>query len=637
MADQFAYQAPTSDWSLEGPRTGRGARAYLFLRTNEGPVTQIKKPLIIGGPFPGIFDPEGLNGINRSFFEAFVNPLRAYGYDVVYIRYFDSVELSNSMNQSAFAIVNGIATVLERMAESGSKERLAVAGISMGGLAARAALLYIEKGMADNITDHRTRIFISLDAPQQGAVLPASLLELIRLLFLLSWLGEILNIEPIKPIHRLIHQTLTKELIPFEFVTTGSGGVSTPSELHRQFFGRLWSLGGYPTKLDARIALSNGSNSGKRLAAPGDDALRFVFCKAFEMGIQLALRYENDMAPMDVLNLTAYRLGSVSRVQGSEAWSVAPGGHSDFIHRVWEKLPAFLKDESYMAAGGNHCFIPTISALDDVEATSLYHLPSVANSNFDDYWADDANTGHCAISGPMKDYIIAALTTNKYPGPSKAPRPPKFRWGCAAEWNLTAPTFISVRNNGGKILKSWIKNPITFDVEVPALAPGATSRPVDSGPLFFRSAEFWIDGVWVGTMGVLRAWPCNQTVSYSEQGGGYIVAREWNITGKQYWRLPPALDRPGGRRLRLINLWGEDVVAWIKLSGENKDIAIAPGGSAIYEVRDGWRGEIEFRLKADNWYIGSVGNQTPNRNVTVYGAPWKASSMDGPFMAVASM
>jgi hypothetical protein len=411
--------------------------------------------------------------------------------------------------------------------------------------------------------------------------------------------------------------------------------INTPSEPHYTFFERLWRLGGYPTNVDARIALANGSNTGQSLATAGDDALRVTYCPALQFGVQLTFRYEAKDIPMEILNLTASLYSSKTRVKKTrDPWSVAPGGCGDFIYRVWEYLPQSLKDQSYMSANGNHCFIPTISALDDTAATSLYDLPNVKTSNFDYCWASSANTPHCTISTDMKKFILDALTTNKYPGPTKQPIAPRFRWECEAEWNITTPTFAYILNDCAFGFDCSLNSP--FPVFVPAKEMSAAQALL---PVFFRKAEFWNPATRkkLGVIGGWLAWPCDQLVSYYEQAGTCVVAREWIVIGKRYWRLPPRLDPPGQRNLRVINGWQEHVVAWIKGSGEDKEIRLAPEESYVHTVAANWEGEIEFWLLAGGWHIGTISSQKPNKNVTVYGAVGKATLTDGPFIAIASM
>src|SRR5690554_3674026 len=75
------------------------------------------------------------------------------------------------MQRNAYALQEVIKWVNQQKANNGSTEPNVVLGQSMGGVISRYALVDME----ENNLNHDTRLFISHDAPQQGANLPVSI------------------------------------------------------------------------------------------------------------------------------------------------------------------------------------------------------------------------------------------------------------------------------------------------------------------------------------------------------------------------------------------------------------------------------------------------------------------------------
>lgn len=141
----------------------------------------IKKPLIVAEGFDlGILlQPENINGnFDYSDFKAFVSEsgpnLRSLiwnsnkEYDIIYVDWNNGVDY---MQRNAYALQEVIKWVNQQKANNGSTEQNVVLGQSMGGVISRYALADME----ENSVAHDTRLFISHDAPQQGANLPVSI------------------------------------------------------------------------------------------------------------------------------------------------------------------------------------------------------------------------------------------------------------------------------------------------------------------------------------------------------------------------------------------------------------------------------------------------------------------------------
>ncbi|SHF02269.1 hypothetical protein SAMN05444278_1182 [Psychroflexus salarius] len=95
-------------------------------------------------------------------------------YDIVYVNWDNGTDY---IQRNAYVLEDVIKWVNERKAEAGSTEPNVVLGQSMGGLVARYALKDMEN---DTDLDHDTSLYISHDAPHQGAHIPLGILHMGR-------------------------------------------------------------------------------------------------------------------------------------------------------------------------------------------------------------------------------------------------------------------------------------------------------------------------------------------------------------------------------------------------------------------------------------------------------------------------
>ena len=164
---------------------------------------------------------------------------RSRGADVLILNFVDGgrdMRLNADVVRSAVLYVNQIKT--------GSR-KLDVAGVSMGGVIARYALADMERdGVAHNVAR-----FVSIDAPQQGAILDNGLLYWMR--YPPSYADG--NFE----VPDNITSTAGKQLLVFNPFDT-----AFPS-LHRQFFDELDAIGGdgYPDQTVENVGVSFGTTA----------------------------------------------------------------------------------------------------------------------------------------------------------------------------------------------------------------------------------------------------------------------------------------------------------------------------------------------------------------------------------------
>ncbi|MDR9398089.1 MAG: alpha/beta hydrolase [Salibacter sp.] len=123
------------------------------------------------------FDPFNSNSISSSYSylkDSYLNKLQLTGYDIYVVNYNNS---GRDIRANALDVVN-LLEYLKCEKYPNSEEQFVVMGYSMGGLIGRYALTWMEQPGNINYEGckpyklHNTRLFVSLDAPQQGANVP---------------------------------------------------------------------------------------------------------------------------------------------------------------------------------------------------------------------------------------------------------------------------------------------------------------------------------------------------------------------------------------------------------------------------------------------------------------------------------
>ncbi len=230
----------------------------------------IRKPLIVAEGFDAgiILQPESVNGMNtystfrktvQNSFSSELQNLIYYSnkqYDIIYVDWDNGVDY---LQKNAFALEAVIAWV--NSVKIGTEKNV-VLGQSMGGVIARYALADMEQ----TSLIHDTRLFVSHDAPQQGANIPVSIQYMFRHVTNLynrysSPFGiQVIDVPFLE--NSLLDQPATKQMLmnwvnPYSNIDNNSSS-SFYNELRNK---GLVSSGGYP--LNCRnIAISNGAECG---------------------------------------------------------------------------------------------------------------------------------------------------------------------------------------------------------------------------------------------------------------------------------------------------------------------------------------------------------------------------------------
>ena len=243
-----------------------------------GTDTKIRKPLIVAEGFDtGLLASSG--SVGDSDYDDFENTINqnagielrnlvtnntSVDYDVIYVNWDNGTDY---IQRNAYVLQEVIKWVNTQKAAAGSTTPNVVLGQSMGGVIARYAL----KDMENRGEQHKTGLYISHDAPHQGANVPLGFLYMARHAvnqYIKSAAG-VLNIPitsggvGISDIEELLNAPATRQLL----INNVSSSFTIDNSLRTSFQNELKTLG-YPSQT-RNIALSNASHcaSGQSVTA----------------------------------------------------------------------------------------------------------------------------------------------------------------------------------------------------------------------------------------------------------------------------------------------------------------------------------------------------------------------------------
>jgi pimeloyl-ACP methyl ester carboxylesterase len=224
--------------------------------------------------------------LNYGTTQNLANDLRNQGFDIIVLN-FPSYTLPNSttvidggadfIQRNAFILVKLLTQI---NAQKVGNEQNVVIGPSMGGLISRYALRYMEM---NNLT-HDTRLFISFDAPHQGANVPIGFQHLFNYLAY----GPLGNAAVQPVVEDLIKSTAARQMLvdhmeghlqsgsAFEFNTAAASLLPTGAPNFRNAFQNELNTMGFPT-LTRNVSISNGAGNGAMNYAPNFEVMNHTF------------------------------------------------------------------------------------------------------------------------------------------------------------------------------------------------------------------------------------------------------------------------------------------------------------------------------------------------------------------------
>ncbi len=331
-------------------------------------------------------------GLNQ---EQLLETLRGRGFDFVVLNFADATDY---LQRNAYVVVELIQQV---KAAIRPQSTICLVGASMGGVAARFALAYMES----QALPHRVRTLVSFDAPQNGANLP---------LGIQYWLAFFADESPdAAALLAALDSPAARQILVYHH-TEPPSATGTSDPLRGVFESDLAVLGDYPV-VPRKVAIANGS--GARVGqgfAPGEQIVRWEYgdCCIEIRGNVWAVPDNTSQTifhglidpiffPPDARTVT---------VSGTRPFDNAPGGSwasmadMDSVAAPWGDIVA-LHDR--------HCVIPTVSALDIDTGDLFYYIAGDPNilvrTPFDAVYFPVANQEHVMITAQNAGWVIAEV------------------------------------------------------------------------------------------------------------------------------------------------------------------------------------------------------------------------------------
>jgi hypothetical protein len=279
---------------------------------------------------------------------------------------------------------------------------LAIVGASMGGLAGRYALAYMETWGIN----HNVRTFISFDSPQNGANIPLGVQYWVKF-----FSGESADAESLLA---GLNTPAARQMLVYHYTDPpGATGESDP--LRAGLLSDLAAVGDYPGGL-RKVAVANGSGFGLDQGfAPGDQLILYEYNSLLVdiVGNVWAVPDSSEHIVFDGLMDLIWPLPDTEMtvyVEGTRPFDSAPGGWRSSMAQM-DSSQATYGD--IIALHDNHCFVPTISALAlDTEAL-FYDISGdpdlLAHTPFDTVYYPAENQEHVLITPENAQWFVAEI------------------------------------------------------------------------------------------------------------------------------------------------------------------------------------------------------------------------------------
>jgi hypothetical protein len=318
--------------------------------------------------------------------------IRGLGYDIVALNF---THATDYLQRNAFVLVELLEQV-NAIIDPG--QDIALAGASMGGVVSRYALTYMEV----NALDPNLRVYISFDAPQRGANIP------LGIQYWLAFFAD--DSADAARLLAALDSPGARQLLAYHHTDPpGATGESDP--LRGDFVAEMASLGDYPTGM-RKVSIVNGSGSQADQGYPAGDQI---------------IEWEYSNILIDIIgNIWSVPDGTsqtifhglidpiffpadeqIVAVGATSPYDTAPGGFRPSMAQM-DTVPAPYGD--IVALHDNHCFIPTVSALDLDTADLFYDVagdPDIyAHTPFDAVYFPVENQEHASITAENAAWFI---------------------------------------------------------------------------------------------------------------------------------------------------------------------------------------------------------------------------------------
>lgn len=371
--------------------TGSG-EAYVYLAP--GHTTLTSPILVVEG-----FDLD--NSMNWDELYALLNReqllenLRGLGFDAVILNFADATDY---VQRNAYVIVEMIDQVNAMIDPAMST---AMVGASMGGLAGRYALAYMES----EAVEHRVRTFISFDSPQSGASIP---------LGIQYWVAFFADDAPeAAALLAALDSPAAREMLVYHHTEPpGATGQSDP--LRAGLLADLAALGDYPTS-PRTVAIANGSGAQSNQGFNAGAQIIDWEYESFLIDITGNVWAVPDASSSTIFHGLVHVIFTspderIVGVGGTRPFDSAPGGSRASMAQM-DATPAPFGD--IVALHASHCFIPTVSALDLNTPDLFFDVANepdlLALTPFDAVYFPQVNEEHVTITPQNAVWVTTEL------------------------------------------------------------------------------------------------------------------------------------------------------------------------------------------------------------------------------------
>ena len=389
--------APAATWSLQATTPYNGAystgEAYLYLAPWH---TTLTRPVIV---IEG-FDID--NSLNWDELYALLNEqnmletLVSLGYDAVVLNFTDAITHIQANAYLTETLIDSVNQIID------ANETSVLIGASMGGLVTRYTLTHLES----QNQPHRIRTWITFDSPHRGANIP------LGMQYWVEFFAE--ESADAAFLRDALNSPAARQMLLAHFVTPPS---STPSAdpLMAAFQNDLNGIGGFPIA-PRRVAVANGTGSQAGMTfGPGSQLIRWEY-GSWILDItgnvwalhntQTQMIFDGEMNwlwPLPDRSMTV-------NVQPTWPWDNAPGGMRNSMAQMDAVDPGY---GDIIALHQNHCFIPTISALDLNVSDPFHNIAGDPNlyalTEFDSLYFPVNNQSHVTITAENFEWFMQEI------------------------------------------------------------------------------------------------------------------------------------------------------------------------------------------------------------------------------------
>ncbi|MDD5724444.1 MAG: hypothetical protein PHY29_12025, partial [Syntrophales bacterium] len=391
---------PQEIWNIQSDIAYEGGtasgRAYIYRADGHA---VLENPVIVTDGFD-MFNSRGWDEFYELMNqENMLENLRTQGHDLVFLDFDDSMDY---MQRNAFVLTR----LIERVnAEKSGNTPLVIVGPSMGGLVVRYALAYMEK----NGIEHNTRTFISFDVPNQGVNIPLGLQHWVSFF-------SVHSAEAVEMLNMLKAPAARQMLVYHSLQTSGLQAACDPKR--NVFVDELSELGDYPNNV-RKVAIANGSGYGLGLPFnPGDQLIEYEYSRWVDYGFTKVFleitgnvwSVPDDTPETMIFEGKVLNHNGVITVAGTRPFDNAPGGTRSTNQELADTDPGY---GDIFTERPDHCFIPTISALDIDTSDLFYNIAAdrgIADKTpFDEIYFTVENQEHVRITPENAEWFIKEI------------------------------------------------------------------------------------------------------------------------------------------------------------------------------------------------------------------------------------